>query len=178
MIYIEKDNEIVDSFQVLDKHGDIVTGLVQGDFTIKLYNPSKDDVANVSAGVVVAIEELGDGFYRTSFTPDTLGAWNLIISHATYIEDGVGEDYFCLESLGGVSQEIEDMIKKILGLSQSNYRIINPEYDKAMNLIAGIIKTYPTATDLENDTNTIGEYSITAVFNRKNQMTDYKVKEV
>ncbi len=72
---------------------------------------------------------------------------------------------------------LSDKIDRILGLCQENYRLINPIYDKRLNLIGGTIKIYPTAVDCENDTNATAEYGITATFNRQNHMTSYKVKK-
>ena len=175
MYYIEQNIEITDSFQVLDKHDNPVTGLLQSDFTIKLYNPSKNNVANISAGVTVTIEEVGDGFYRTSFTPDTLGAWNLIIINEDYIEAGIGEDYYCVESLGGgVTEEIENMIKRAVGLTQENYRIFNQTYDKYQNLISAKIKLYNNAIDCNNDENAFAEYEMSATWDNKRHLTGYK----
>lgn len=179
MLYIEIDEEIKDSFQVLDKHDVPVTGLTQGNFTIKLYNPSKNDVANISGGVEVDIEEVGDGFYRTSFTPDTLGAWNLIIIHSTHFPEGMGEDYYCVESLGGgVTTEIEEMIRRILGLSQHNLKITDEKYDKLDNLIESTISIYPSATDLENETNLLYQYKMTSTWNKSRHLREYQFKEI
>lgn len=80
---------------------------------------------------------------------------------------------------GGLTPELEDMIKRIAGLTQENYRITNQTYDKNNNLIGGLISLYPSATDLENDTNVFATYQMSAVFNLKsNRMTDYKVKRL
>ena len=177
MLYITINEEIIDSFQVLDKHDNPVTGLVQGDFTIQLYNPDGNNVANIPAGILVIITELANGFYRVAFTPDTLGAWNLIIIHNIYFSEGLGEDYYCLYSVG-ISQELENIIKRVLGLSQENYRIFNTSYDARNNLLSGLIKIYSTASDVDTDTNPIAQYQINAVFNRKNRMTSYKVKKI
>ena len=179
MFYIEKDKKIIDSFQILDKHSMPVIGLAQSDFTIKLYNPFYNNVANISAGVVVTITELAEGFYRVSFIPDTLGIWNLIIINATYIPSGIGDDYYCVESLGGgITEQIKNMIKRTLGLSQENYRIFNQRYDKYTNLIASTIKIYPNASDCENDTNPIATYQMSAIWDNKRRLTGYKTKRI
>ena len=72
----------------------------------------------------------------------------------------------------------ENMLKRILGLSQENYRIFNPHYDKYTNLIGGTIKTYTNAIDCENDTNPLAEYQINATFDKSHKMSSYKVKKL
>ena len=71
-----------------------------------------------------------------------------------------------------------DRMKRLLGLSQENYRIINPSYDGNSNLISATIKTYPTKADANADTNVMATYTMTASYNVNNEMIDYKcVKE-
>ena len=182
-MYIEKDTIAYDEFVVLDEDNNPITGLISSNFTTKLYDPNKNEVSNISAGITVTIEELGDGSYRVSFTPDTLGAWILIVYNDTYFPFGKGNNYVCVESLGGdggagLPQQYKDMIKRILGLSQENYRLFNPQFDRNNNLIAGTIKIYSSANDVDTDTNPLAEYEITAAFNlRTNLMTTYKVKK-
>jgi hypothetical protein len=73
-------------FDVHDGAGDLVSGLVQGNFTVALYNPSG---AEVSGSVSVTITELGSsGRYSVSFTANAAGKWLLIVTHATYFPTG------------------------------------------------------------------------------------------
>ena len=179
MIYIEQNIELIDNFVVLDEDDNPVIGLSQSNFTIKLYNPNDDEVANVSGGNVVTINEVGNGLYEISFIPELLGSWEVLVYHTTYFPWGKAQNYKCVESLGGIKPELEDAIYRILGLNQENFRTINHQYDRNNNLISCNIKIYPTPTDVENDTNAIATYLMTANFNiRNNQMTNYKVKKV
>ena len=67
-----------------------------------------------------------------------------------------------------------DKISRVLGLSQENFRIFSPVYDKWGNLISSIIKLYSSKIDCDNNVNIIAEYTQTATFNQT-LMTGYKV---
>ena len=180
-MYIVNNELFTEDMAVINKAGNPVTGLLQEDFDIILYNPNNEQVANISGGIEVTLEEIGEGLYRVAFTPNEFGNWTLLIYNTTHFPFGKAGSYIAVESLRGVTQEIEDMIKRILGLSQENYRIFNPTYIiKAQQscMTSATIKTYPTAIDVENDTNVIAEYKVTATFDNKAQMTNYKVKKV
>jgi len=68
-----------------------------------------------------------------------------------------------------------DLIKRILGLSQENYRIFSPNYDANKNLLTAIIKTYSTKADCEADTNEIAIYNMVATYDAQSKMLTYKV---
>lgn len=177
---IKKDSIAYDEFMVVDESDNPVTGLTDGNFTKQLYDPNNNEVANISGGIPVTILEVGDGLYRTSFTPNELGNWVLLVYNATYFPWGKGASYqSVVEIPGNAMGGVQALIEKILGLSQSNYRIFSPKYDRNNNLIYSIIKTYPTANDCNNDTNTMAQYELNARFNlRTNLMESYKVVEI
>ena len=173
MIYIEKEKLVVDDFIVLDENDSPVTGLIFGNFTIKLFNPSKIEIT-----LGISLDEVGNGLYRIQFTPDTLGEWELLVYHSTYFPFGKGQNYQCVDSLSG---NANDMIKRILGLSQENYRIFSPTYIVKNNqscMTSAIIKIYSTSIDCDSDTNEIEEYHISATFDNQAKMTGYKVKKI
>lgn len=172
---IDVDAVAYDEFMVLDESDNPVTGLVDGNFTRKLVDPDDADVANISAGIPVTITEIEDGLYRVSFTPNKLGNWTLIVYNATYFPFGKGASYKCVEY---VIDEIGTYIRRLLGLSQENMRILNQTYDRNNNLIGALIKTYVTADNCENDTNPMAQYSMSAVFDRNNRLTGYKTKRI
>lgn len=91
---IKKDYIMYDDFVVLDESDDPVTGLTT--FTKILYDPDKNEV---SGSITITIEELGDGLYRASFTPNKLGSWTLIIYNEDYFPWGKGNDYICVNNL-------------------------------------------------------------------------------
>ncbi len=173
MINIKLNTLTYDEFIVLDEQDNPITGLTNNDFTVKLYDPDGSQVANISGGITVNISEVGNGVYRVSFIPNKLGNWVLIVYNTNYFPFGKGQNYFCIENF---NDDLYKLLIRILGLSQENYRLFNPKYDRHNNLIAGIIKIYNTANDCSTDTNPIAEYEIDANFDlRTNLMTHYKV---
>jgi hypothetical protein len=107
---IKLNTIIYDEFVVNNDAGALVTGLVNGDFTKKLYNPSGNEV---SGSIPVTVTELGNGLYRTSFTPNALGAWVLIITNVTYFPYGKVENYSCITYLNDDLGTIVELIKQI-----------------------------------------------------------------
>ena len=172
---IQKDTISYDEFVVLDENDNPVTGLIDSNFTKNLYNPDNNEVANISGGTSVAITEMGDGIYKVSFTPNKLGDWFLIVYNSTYFPWGKGNGYRCVEYL---TNNVIELLRRILGLSQENYRIFSPVYDARSNLLSGLVKIYPSASDVDTDTNSIARYQITATYNSKNEMNSYKVKKL
>jgi len=72
---------------------------------------------------------------------------------------------------------IETLIKRVLGLSQENYKLCDIIY-AAGQLQQAKIKTYPTSADLQNDTNVIATYQIDCTFNTDGTYKDYKVRKL
>jgi len=86
----KKNSVMYDDFVVINAVGARVTGLVNGDFTRSLYNPSNTEV---SGAITVTITELGGGSYRASYTPNASGLWKLDIFQATYFPEGKTADH-------------------------------------------------------------------------------------
>lgn len=111
-----------DEFVVTDTNGNLITGLVDGDFTKTLYNPSGSEV---SGSITITISELGNGKYRVAWTPNTLGAWILTVYNATYFTYGKSSNYECFEELyddiaGAVWDEL---LKDHVSAGSTGYRI-------------------------------------------------------
>jgi hypothetical protein len=80
-----------------------------------------------------------------------------------------------------VSGSFADLIKRIGGLCQENYRIFNPTYVNKSGtpcMTSATIKIYGSASDCENNVNPIAEYAVTATFDSQAKMQTYKVKKV
>lgn len=92
----KKDTLLVDDFVVVDGSGNPVSGISIGSFSIKLYDPTG---AEVSGTITVTITELGNGNYRATLTPNAVGDWLLIITHATYFPWGKRNNYQVFEQL-------------------------------------------------------------------------------
>jgi hypothetical protein len=69
-------------------------------------------------------------------------------------------------------------IDKILALSYSNYKFINPVYDTNDRMTGAIVKGYANTTDLENDENEIVEFELTLAYDAEGKLTSYQAKEV
>ncbi|KYK22697.1 hypothetical protein AYK24_00285 [Thermoplasmatales archaeon SG8-52-4] len=70
-----------------------------------------------------------------------------------------------------------DAIRRTLGLSKQNIRIINQVFDNAGRLVSSTIRIFENATDLENNANYIAEYKMTATYDAQGKNTNYQVKE-
>jgi len=70
-----------------------------------------------------------------------------------------------------------DKIPKLLGLAFENYKLYDQAYDANKNLTSAKIRIYPTAADLEADTNKTAEYLISVTFSA-GLCTLFKVKLV
>lgn len=146
---------------VISNNGNFVPGLT---VTYKIYKSSDNSV--IASGTMVEVGATGT--YQTSYTFSENGQYRAEYTSPTPYENAI-ETIFV--------NEIDKQIERILGLSQENYRIFNPQYDRYTNLIQGTIKIYPTATDCDDDTNPTAVYEITAQYN-KSAMTGYKVKKI
>ena len=106
---IQKDTITYDGFIVINEDGNPVTGLLDGNFTRKLYDPDKSEV---SGTISVTISEIGNGLYNVSFTPNKLGNWVLVVYHSTYFPWGKGDNYECVEF---VTNNVMELLKRIHG---------------------------------------------------------------
>lgn len=106
-----------DHFAVNDDDGNLITGLTNGSFTKKLYNPIGNEV---SGAVTVTASELGEGIYRINFTPNSKGAWSLIVTHPTYFPYGKINDYSCIENL---NDDLAITLDKVLQFNSGRWKM-------------------------------------------------------
>jgi hypothetical protein len=109
------------------------------------------------------------GIYTASFVPDEVGQWRIRIT-SVINKDNYSKIY-----------EIDENTEKLartLGLSQENYRILNPVYDAHNNLLTATTKIYATASDCNADTNAIATYQVTSTYDSQNRMKTYKVVKI
>ena len=66
-----------------------------------------------------------------------------------------------------------DVLERVVGLSQENYRLFDMIYQYG-KLISAKMRIYPTADDCSNDTNHIAEYEVTATY-EGDELRSYKV---
>ncbi len=70
---------------------------------------------------------------------------------------------------------MEILIKRILGLSQSNFRIVSTTYNVDGLLTESIVRIYDTKSDCENNINKIGEYKMNATYDANKRCIDYRM---
>jgi len=161
MIYYQNTQYYLES-SATDTRGNFISGLT---INYTVYKSSDDSL--VDSGIMTEIGTTG--IYKAPIIFTEAIQYRVIYITPLRYEN-------IIETI--IVTEIGEQLKRILGLSQENYRIFNPQYDRHNNLIAGTIKTYSNANDVDTDTNPIAEYEITANFNlRTNLMTSYKVKK-
>ncbi|RLA38958.1 MAG: hypothetical protein DRR06_19915 [Gammaproteobacteria bacterium] len=68
-------------------------------------------------------------------------------------------------------------LSETLGLGQSNFAMKDQTYTVSGSLETAIIKTYPTATDVTNDTNPLATYDVDATYDGNGLLTNYTVKK-
>jgi hypothetical protein len=151
-----KDSVVKVNYSVLHQS----TGIT--DVTMQVF-----DETNALFTTIIMAEIVGSpGIYMASFVPDEVGQWRIRITSVVN-KDNYSKIY-----------EIDENTEKIarsLGLSQENYRILNPVYDLNNNLLTATTKIYATASDCNADTNAIATYQVTSTYDHKNRMKTYKV---
>lgn len=154
---------------VTDQQGDGVTGLTVTYKVIK----SSDNSLKASG----TLTDVGDGVYQGSYLFDTVGQYRVVYFTPTTYLDAIETVIVTTCSNVAISEKID----RILGLSQENYRMFETEWDRAQEMTYCKIRIYPTATDVDNDTNHIAEYEITAIYGQgkhRHQVVDYRVKRI
>jgi len=149
---------------VTDTNGDGVSGL---SLAYKIYKSSDNSL--LSSGVLA---DEGSGLYQSNYTFAVLGQYRVIYITPTSYSDEI-ETILVEEQ---VAQELS--LLRVLGLVQENYRIFNPVYDRGNNMTSALIKIYSSASDVDTDTSPIAQYRVSATYDGKNRMTNYKVKKL
>jgi hypothetical protein len=117
------------------------------------------------------LSEVGtSGVYKTSYTFTNAGQYRFLVTPPIGYESGM-EDIIVEEMI----TKIDEQIKRILGLCQENYRIIDPQYNKMGALLSGTIKIYASKSDCDGDISPIATYTIESTYGNWDQMTGYKV---
>jgi len=144
---------------IVGSDGEPVSGLAT---TYTIYNSDTNLV--IQSG---SLTDQGLGIYTGSYSFNTVGAFRVIYNTPSGYSDEI-------ESLI-VEESSSLMLKKILGLSQENYRIFDAVYNANHQLVSSTVKTYNTASDCENDINPLASYSMISEYNINNEMTSYKM---
>ena len=131
-----------------------------------------------------SMSEVGGGFYKYDFT-----GYSPQIEYAIRCDGGstlsnaerysfAGNEGFHddIDYIKTTVDSVEILVRRVLGLSQENYRLFNVSYDgTGLKMIGCTIKLYSTKADFEADTNAIARYSMSASYDLNSQLSDYKV---
>jgi hypothetical protein len=157
---------------VINTTGDFVTGL-----NISYEVRKASDHTIVASGILTNTGNI----YLTFITLTDLGDYYIFYTTPSGYENGQEELTVYQATINDIDNTLEilsEQITKILGLSQSNYRLTDQIYNPNGCLVSATLTIYPTAIDTENETNPIAVYSIETNYDTNGQLIDYKVVEL
>ncbi len=164
-----KNNVYYFEVLVTNDTGNFVSGLT---INYSIYKSSDNGL--ITSGIMVEVGT--SGVYQFPYTFIISGQYR-IEYYPTNLEYPKTGETVIIEETSDLST-LEDLIRKTLGLSQSNYLLKNPVYDKNKNLVSATIKIFNSASDCNNDVSPLASYNIVATFNSKGLMQTYKVIEI
>jgi hypothetical protein len=156
MIHGVKDQQVDEHFTVSDSNGNLISGIDSTAFTVYVYNPAD---AEVSGSVSGFFTELGNGSYKYTFTPDSIGIWYVVVIHPVYFPWGKLDDVNVDEA--SLTDVYRDVVKT-LGLTHHNMYIDNTTFDEHGNMVAGRVRIYSDPASVGTDSDVIETYLITA----------------
>jgi len=143
------------------------------------------EIRRADTGAVIVnwatMTEVGTGWYKYDFTSiDETLEYLITCDGGTSLT--TAERYtFAGTELKSHLIPLKEALARILGLTQENFRIVSSTYvtiNEQECLTSATIKIYPSASDVDADTNSIATYSLTATYNTEAVVTDYKMKRV
>ena len=123
--------------------------------------------------------------YSTTVLFNSTGLYRVLYTTPDGYENGL--ELFSVENLSDFRADIsmlatqssissmDVLLRRILGLSQENYRLFSPTYDTNNNLLSAIIKTYINKNDCNADVNEMALYNLLATYNLNGVISTYKV---
>jgi hypothetical protein len=128
-----------------------------------------DDVTVSISGMTNSVNSLDEKVSYISGTTYEMNENVIIMTDGfAQIEDSISEMTIQVTSLEG-------QVKRILGLSQENFRIMNHTYSASNNLDSATVKIFNNSSDCDNDTNPLATYSMIALYDSSGRLVDYKV---
>lgn len=156
MINGVKDRLANEHFTVSDSDGNLISEIDSSSFIVYVYDSDNLEVANSVNGYFI---NLGNGSYKYSFTPNKIGVWYVVVTHALYFPWGKSDDvYVDTEDLSGVY----DIVIRTLGLVHHNVYIDNTIYDDQNNMISARLRIYSDKASVGTDLDVIESYLLTA----------------
>jgi len=168
MLTVKLGDIVVEDFRVSDNYHTGVAGLNISNFELRIYNSNGVDKSGV---VFNELQDLGNGDYRLTYTPDTVGTWSTYIFHQLYFP--YGKSSYTMVSQYDV-MDLGDMLKRILGMTQENYYVYDAVYDTDNNMISSKIRIYSDGGSVGTTNNVIANYNMTTTYVNGNMET-YKV---
>jgi len=165
-------NEVIEDFAVTDSYHNPVTGLNIGNFDLKIYNGVGTDRTST---VGASLQELDNGNYRLLFTPDSKGIWGVILKNTLYFPYGKGTSVNIIDY---DIQDVGDMLKRILGLTQENYYVYDTSFDANDNMTNSKIRIYSDGTSVGTTNNIIANYNVSASYDTDGNLETYSVEKV
>ncbi len=156
---------------LLDNKGDYKTGET---ITYEVRNSTTNVL--VTSGTLTSTGNI----YTDSINIATLGEFYVLYFTPTKHENGLEQLIVQKSDINDIQDSLDSLATKlcqVLGLSQSNYRLTNQVYNSNACLTSATISIYNNASDTNSQINPIATYSIVAVYNANNELTDYKVTE-
>lgn len=120
-------------------------------------------------GITIGIDDISHQL--TGITSDI----DDISYQLTGITSGIDNISYQLTGITFNMEIMHEDIKRILGLTQENFRIIDQVYDSRDLLQSATIKIYNNSNDCINNINSLAEYSMSALYDSNGRLTDYKV---
>lgn len=175
------DSSMVPSLSTLDTKSDQI--ILDLDTRADTLDNSISSVQSTATSSNIIVSDLEDSFdgYLTEFN-QRVPTGEVVASRSLFV-NGTGTsspptDKGIWDALGDGNTSISSMgldVKKMLGLSQENYKIEDHTYDSSNNLISATVKTYPTPADLGNSTNELASYEMSASYDELNRLISYEV---
>lgn len=160
---------VLEDFTVTDVNNTLVPGINLSTFTHNLYDSNNNDM---SLSIPVTFSELGNGNYRISFIPNSVGQWYLIVYHSTHFPWGKANS---IQVWNNSIDNISDLLIRALGLAQENYFLDNAAYNTSGCMTVGRIRTYSNSTSVGTNNDVIAEYYIEASYATDGSLETYKV---
>lgn len=124
-----------------------------------------------------SVGSTGYALYNVSAgaSPEVIAAavWNTALSSIT----STGTTGEVLISVTGMTDDMTEIsldVKRILGLTHENFRVLDQVYDTNNLLQSSTIKIYRSASDCDNDVNALATYEMEAVYDVDGRLTNYK----
>lgn len=135
--------------------------------TYSIYKSLDDSL--IESGSLI---DIGNGIYKKPYIFTELGQYYILYT----VPDGYTDEVESILVIQDYAKS-NDLLR-LLGLSDENKRIFDTVHDVNGNLLSATVKIYPSATDLENDTNVLATYNFVATYNISNLMQTVKVTRI